>query len=349
MSLSTKVDALAARVALAVKTLRDDPRWTDSRTPVAHASSHAANGSDAITPTEIGAAADTAVVHNTGTETINGTKIFGTPPQVPVGSLLTHPVRRDDDRLSDDRAPRADLANIPGGWVQLDSGALVPAALLPPSDVESVNGRAGQVTGLAEDSDVVHLAGDETVIGRKQFQSNTDFLAFAYVSNSSGQASGILRRDTIEALIAAAVAARVPVGPLFQAVQTAAQTGMTANNWSPARFPVEQIDTHGGHVSGSGTTNSRFTIPAGWGGYYVMSGVGTPGGSGLGGVGLAKNGARLQGASNVQSAGTILAPTFEVACNPGDYLEMFIYSTAGTTYNQPDNATTFRVAFDRPL
>lgn len=50
-------------------------------------------------------AADTAVVHLTGTETIAGTKIFESPPQVPVGTQLTHPVRRDDARLTDARAP----------------------------------------------------------------------------------------------------------------------------------------------------------------------------------------------------------------------------------------------------
>lgn len=50
-------------------------------------------------------AMDTEVVHNTGTETIAGAKTFSTPPAVPVGNLLTHPVRRDDARLTDARTP----------------------------------------------------------------------------------------------------------------------------------------------------------------------------------------------------------------------------------------------------
>ncbi len=52
-----------------------------------------------------------AKVNNTGNETIAGTKTFsGTviingSIQVPVGTLLTHPVRRDDSRLTDSRNP----------------------------------------------------------------------------------------------------------------------------------------------------------------------------------------------------------------------------------------------------
>ena len=50
---------------------------------------------------------DSAVVHLSGTETISGTKIFGAPPQVPVGTMVYHPVRRDDARLTDSRTPIA--------------------------------------------------------------------------------------------------------------------------------------------------------------------------------------------------------------------------------------------------
>lgn len=150
MSLASRVDALAARIAVAVKALQNDPRWTNSRTPTAHASTHAANGSDPITPAAIGAAADSAVVHLTGTETINGAKTFGAAPAVPVGNLLTHPVRRDDARLTDARTPLAHAAShAPGqpdaltgyvptsaigaasGVAGLDAGGKIPQAQLP--------------------------------------------------------------------------------------------------------------------------------------------------------------------------------------------------------------------------
>lgn len=82
------------------------PAGADGGT-TAHAARHAVGGDDALTPAAIGAAADSAVVHTTGTETINGAKTFGTSPAIPVGSLLTHPVRRDDARLTDPRTPTA--------------------------------------------------------------------------------------------------------------------------------------------------------------------------------------------------------------------------------------------------
>lgn len=71
--LSASVDALAARIAEVVSAKADD----------------------------------SAVVHDTGTETIGGAKTFSVAPQVPVGALLANPVRRDDARLTDARTPTA--------------------------------------------------------------------------------------------------------------------------------------------------------------------------------------------------------------------------------------------------
>jgi hypothetical protein len=66
---------------------------------------------------------DSAVVHLTGTETIAGAKTFSTAPQIPVGSLLANPVRRDDARLSDARTPTAHKStHVTGG-----SDALAPS------------------------------------------------------------------------------------------------------------------------------------------------------------------------------------------------------------------------------
>lgn len=50
---------------------------------------------------------DSATVHKSGDETVNGTKTFGTAPLVPIGALLANPVRRDDSRLTDSRTPTA--------------------------------------------------------------------------------------------------------------------------------------------------------------------------------------------------------------------------------------------------
>lgn len=77
---------------------------------------------------------DTAVVHITGAETISGVKVFGSAPQVPTGSLLANPVRRDDSRLSDRRDPN------PHGHAQADVTGLASAlAVLR----QAVNGSQG--------------------------------------------------------------------------------------------------------------------------------------------------------------------------------------------------------------
>ena len=81
MSLSSAVTALADRIADEFNTLR---------------------GTDLAAK-----AADSAVVHNTGTETIAGAKTFSTPPIVPIPSLNQHPVRNDDGRLTNARTPTA--------------------------------------------------------------------------------------------------------------------------------------------------------------------------------------------------------------------------------------------------
>lgn len=50
---------------------------------------------------------DNAVVHRTGAETVNGVKTFGSAPVVPTPGAAANPVRNDDARLSDARAPTA--------------------------------------------------------------------------------------------------------------------------------------------------------------------------------------------------------------------------------------------------
>jgi len=112
-------------------------------------------------------AADSAVVHNTGAETINGAKTFGTAPAVPVGNLVTHPVRRDDARLTDARTPLAHAAShVPGGTdaltgyiaastlgqangpASLDSGGKLPQAQLPAIALTEFLGAVGSQAAM---------------------------------------------------------------------------------------------------------------------------------------------------------------------------------------------------------
>lgn len=60
-------------------------------------------------------ASDSAVVHLTGTETIGGAKTFNTAPQVPQGTLSSHPVRLDDPALTNARTPTSHAASHAAG------------------------------------------------------------------------------------------------------------------------------------------------------------------------------------------------------------------------------------------
>jgi hypothetical protein len=65
---------------------------------------------------------DTAVVHKSGDETVNGVKTFGSSPVIPVPSAASHPVRNDDSRNSNARTPTAHKTSHATGG----SDALVP-------------------------------------------------------------------------------------------------------------------------------------------------------------------------------------------------------------------------------
>lgn len=91
---------------------------------------------------------DSAVVHLSGTETISGTKVFGSPPQVPVGTMAYHPVRRDDARLAPS-ARTVTYANLPGlapsSNVALD---IVTCTLTGSPTISPATGTDGQIIRL---------------------------------------------------------------------------------------------------------------------------------------------------------------------------------------------------------
>lgn len=185
-----------------------DGRLTNDRTPLHHASTHNNGGDDAIqlvtaqvtgldaaltskadaaaTTTALGTKAnDSAVVHNTGTETIGGAKTFSVIPTIP----STTPVNATDaasKKYVDDRetaintavsAKAADSAVVHNSGNETINGAktftttptLPVAAPVNSTDAANKKYVDDSVAPKATDSSVVHLAGTETITGAKTF------------------------------------------------------------------------------------------------------------------------------------------------------------------------------------
>jgi hypothetical protein len=121
-------------------------------------------GGTAASPTVPGLAAkatDSAVVHNTGTETVAGVKTFSSSPVVPTPSTGTQAANKTYvDTVASSGAP--DATTTSKGIVQL-AGDLGGTATVP-----TVPGLAAK----AADSAVVHNTGTETVAGVKTFSSS---------------------------------------------------------------------------------------------------------------------------------------------------------------------------------
>jgi len=80
----------------------DDSRMTNARTPTAHKTTHAAGGTDALSPSDIGAA--TTAHSHAGADVTSGTVGYA---RLPVGATASTVAAGDDSRLSDARTPTA--------------------------------------------------------------------------------------------------------------------------------------------------------------------------------------------------------------------------------------------------
>lgn len=125
------------------------------------------------------------------------------------------------------------------------------------------------------------------------------------------------------------------IKPVFRARRAATQNFTTAVT-AALSWDTEDIDTHGGHDLVTNPT--RYTIPAGFGGYWQLGGgIGWGNGTaGRRGCFWRKNGADLDGASTFifpNSAGTVSVPArpIVVQCAAGDYIELAGFQESGGT------------------
>lgn len=140
--------------------------------PTPTAADHAAT-KDYVDDADALKANDSAVVHLTGNETIAGQKtidsgsgnqwIFNQPPQVAVGSLATHAVRRDDSRLTDARTPTAHVHA--GGDITSGTIAAARLPLVPNPPVALTYGTAPTIDASLGNYRTMTMTGDATVGG----------------------------------------------------------------------------------------------------------------------------------------------------------------------------------------
>jgi hypothetical protein len=147
-------------------------------------------------------------------------------------------------------------------------------------------------------------------------------------------------------------------GPLANLYQTSAQS-IPLNTYTAIAFQAESFDSHNGHDLV--TNNSRWTCPAGWGGYYDLSGQ-VMFGSDATGVRVAY--LRVNGTTSVRGSCVRVQPTADgfgngvvVATitwllNAGDYVELMALhvnnpNTAINTFSGDPYMSGMSVAFRR--
>jgi uncharacterized Zn ribbon protein len=199
-------------------------------------------------------AADTAVVHNTGAETVAGVKTFSSAPVVPSPGAAGNPVRNDDSRLSDARTPtththaESDVTSLVSDLAgkQPANAALADIAGLSPTNGDTLLRVAGHWLNQTMTQLKTALGLTKADVGL----SNVDNVADSSKPVSSAQQTALdgkinlstftTKGDTLAAS-ASATPVRVPVGTAGQ-VYTADPTQTGGVKWAdaPATYTDEQ-------------------------------------------------------------------------------------------------------------
>jgi len=129
-----------------------------------------------------------------------------------------------------------------------------------------------------------------------------------------------------------------------------ATQSISNNTWTALTFDSENFDTNTFHDNSSNT--SRFTVPAGKGGYYLITGnvVFAGNSTGVRNTGIYKNGAAF-----VYTGGAYTSPANDQRLNfsyvmslvATDYVECYALQTSGGNLNiqSSQDSTTFSVSF----
>jgi hypothetical protein len=128
------------------------------------------------------------------------------------------------------------------------------------------------------------------------------------------------------------------------------QQAISNNTTTALSFESENFDTNAFH--NNSTNNSRFTIPSGKAGYYLVTAsvAFAASSTGIRSVYVYKNGANANYTSQVVSAAsvyTISNINYTINLAVGDYIEIFVYQNSGGSLDVVDgvNYTTAAVSF----
>jgi hypothetical protein len=133
------------------------------------------------------------------------------------------------------------------------------------------------------------------------------------------------------------------VKPVAHLRQTVAQSVASAT-YTACTFTTEDLDTVNGHSTSSNT--SRWTVPSGWAGAYMLSGGGkfATNATGFRSGQFAKNGSVILGSEGpglaAADTSTFDARTVVVSLAVGDYVEMQIRQSSGGSLNTDVAATS---------
>lgn len=128
-----------------------------------------------------------------------------------------------------------------------------------------------------------------------------------------------------------------PTQPRCSALSAAASQSLNDSTWTGVNFNSEDFDVSTMHDNAS--NKSRFTIPTGGDGLYLVGGAVTfdANATGQRGVRVAKNGTAIAGTGEVRNTAgagvTVTSTTHLVSLVAGDYVELQAYQSSGGALN----------------